>query len=106
MLEVDRGKLTEPLFVDFFKPYFAPVKEGILERFQKLAKAVDPQEKAGYHMCYGNYKQKHWLEPENVGLPVKLIDTLIDQVGPFYRVDYVHIPVPKNRIDLDYFLPL
>ena len=106
MLEIERGKLQESFFVEFFRPYFSPVREGILDRLKKLASAVNPQVEMGYHMCYGNYKQRHWLDPLSLDLPVDLANTLITQVGPMRSVNYVHMPVPKDRKDLDYVLPL
>lgn len=106
MLELERGKLKEPFFRDFFKPYFSPVKQGIMDRLERLAKAISPQVKMGYHMCYGNYKQKHWLEPENVDLLVDITNSLWDRFGHVHTIDYVHMPVPKYRTDAAYLEPL
>jgi hypothetical protein len=35
-------------------PWFAPVKEGIIERIQRLAAAVNHGVELGFHLCYGD----------------------------------------------------
>lgn len=106
MLELERGNLTEPFFLDFFQPYFNPVRQGIMDRFKRLASHVHPDALMGYHMCYGNYKQKHWLEPKNVDLLVSVANELAAEVAPIHSIDFFHMPVPKDRADVEYLQPL
>ncbi|KUJ19716.1 uncharacterized protein LY89DRAFT_705652 [Mollisia scopiformis] len=74
-----------------FKPYFEPVWDGILERIVTQSEAV--------HM--GN---KHFLEPQDLGLLAKLSSAILKNVKR--AVEWIHMPVPKDRGDLEYFKPL
>ncbi|KAK4495506.1 hypothetical protein PRZ48_013838 [Zasmidium cellare] len=107
MLEFDRGELQDPFFVDFFRPYFSPVREGILERFVRLAREIHPDVQMSLHLCYGNFRQKHWMEPKSLDLAVALTNDLQKAVAALHRsIDFVHMPVPKDRNDMVYFGPL
>ena len=48
-IEYEQGRLDDP----FFTPYFADVKQGILDRVARLASAVDVDVELGFHLCYG-----------------------------------------------------
>ncbi|KAF2163004.1 hypothetical protein M409DRAFT_26452 [Zasmidium cellare ATCC 36951] len=106
MLELDRGELTDLFFVEFFRPYFAPVRAGILERFERLAREVRPGVEMGVHLCYGNFRQRHWLEPKSLELVVSLTNDLQGAMALHRPVDFVHMPVPKERNDVACVLPL
>ena len=47
---------------------------------------------------------KHFKEPEDMGLLVKLANQLCHNVER--RIDWIHMPVPIDRNDADYFRPL
>jgi hypothetical protein len=68
--------LLEGVWVE---PWFSPLKQGILDRWLKLTAAVSPAIDMGFHFCYGLVKR---------------------------RVDYIHMPVPKDRDDAAYFASL
>ncbi|TVY35410.1 hypothetical protein LSUB1_G005310 [Lachnellula subtilissima] len=80
------------------------VKQGILERFARLAGAVDEGVKMGFHLCYGDAGHKHFSEPADMSVLVDMANELSSHAGR--GVDWVHVPVPKNRTDEAYFRPL
>lgn len=102
-LENERGRLPDP----FFKPHFSPVMEGVLERIQRVSDiAFIPAEvPLGFHLCYGDLGHKHFVEPEDLGLLVELANNIFERIQP-RPVDWVHMPVPKDRDDIAYFEPL
>ena len=79
------------------------------ERFPALAggawiDAVAGDVELGYHLCYGSQDHKHALEPRDLTACVTISNAVAAQLGR--RIDYVHMPVPRERSDDDYFKPL
>ena len=58
----------------------------------------------GLHLCYGDLGHKHFKEPEDLALVVRMANAGVAAVRR--RVDFVHMPVPRNRNDEAYFAPL
>lgn len=100
-LEYDRGRMTNP----FFKPYWSPVRQGLVDRVQRMCAIVPTNVPLGLHLCYGDLRHKHFIEPDNLGLCVEFSNELVKAIRP-HKVHWLHMPVPKNREDEDYFLPL
>lgn len=102
MLEYELGHTHDR----YWKPYFSPVKEGILQRLVRLAAAVAPDVEMGYHLCYGDMGRVHFVQPSDTSLLVELANAIVETIGPHHRIAYFHMPVPKDRADEGYFLPL
>ena len=101
-LEYEGGRIQDP----FFKPYFSSVKEGILERISRLSSAVNQDVQLGFHLCYGDRSHKHFVQPENAGLLVEVATSIVQRIGPQHPIEWIHLPVPKDRLDTAYFNPL
>jgi hypothetical protein len=84
--------------------WFENPLEGILERFVRLGNAVAPGVELGYHLCYGSQDHKHAVDPRDLGACVRLSNALAERVNR--RIDYIHVPVPRDRTDDAYFAPL
>lgn len=64
---------------------------------------VRPPAERGLHLCYGDYKHRHFKAPTDLGLLVRLTNAVAAAV-PF---DFVHMPVDReNGRTADYFVPL
>ncbi|KOC07621.1 hypothetical protein AFLA70_211g001981 [Aspergillus flavus AF70] len=59
----------------------------------------------GFHLCYGDLEGKHLIEPEDLGLLVESANDIVKAIRP-RTVNWVHMPVPKDRDDVAYFEPL
>lgn len=90
----------------YMKPYFAPVRSGILERLRRLATAVRADVELGNHLCYGDMGHAHFVQPDDMGLLVEMANAIVANIGPLHPVSYVHMPVPKDRTDEAFFTPL
>lgn len=101
-LEVDQGRLKDP----YFKAYFSPVKAGLFERLTRITKAVDAEVQLGFHLCYGDRAHMHFVQPADAKLLVEMANTVVQTLGPIHHVTYIHMPVPKDRIDEAYFKPM
>ena len=84
-----------------FEPWFDDVYDGIIERFVRCMKDVDDDVDMGLHLCYGDQGRKHFIEPKDTGLMVKVLRDVVGKVGR--RIDWVHMPVPKSRTDAEYY---
>lgn len=90
-----------------FKPFFSPVKEGILGRLSRLCASIPSDATLGFHLCYGDFLYKHFVEPENLAILVDLANNIIGKIGRrVHSVEWIHMLIPKDRTDAAYFEPL
>jgi hypothetical protein len=76
----------------------------ILDRLVRLGNHVPEGVELGYHLCYGDFGHRHVLEPEDTRLMVGLTNRLSQRIGR--SIQWVHMPVPRERSDDAYFAPL
>jgi hypothetical protein len=85
-------------------------KQDIAAALVRLAALVPEPIQLGYHLCYGDAppepgaKGKHFVEPADTALLVEIANAVEKDAGR--PVDWIHMPVPINRDDEDYFAPL
>ncbi|PSK48639.1 hypothetical protein B9Z65_50 [Elsinoe australis] len=91
-------------YAPHFEPYYEPIFEGITSRLAELIDSIDEQVEVGMHICYGDIQNKHFKEPEDTGLMVKLANAVLKDTKR--EVNWIHMPVPKERDDDPYFAPL
>ena len=83
---------------------FTPAHDGVVKRLARLAGAVPEPVQLGFHLCYGDSGHKHFKEPDDTALMVKVAnDTLARSPR---SVQWLHLPVPRGRNDDAYFAPL
>jgi SAM-dependent methyltransferase len=87
-----------------FPVWFGDVKGGILERLLRLARHVPPDVQLGYHFCYGDAQHRHYKEPADAGRLVEVANALAASLGR--ALNWVHLPVPRDRVDEAYYAPL
>ena len=76
----------------------------LVERLGRLGDAVPAEVELGYHLCYGDMNHRHWKEPEDTAVLVRIANAIAATVSR--RIDWIHIPVPVDRDDDAYFAPL
>jgi len=83
---------------------YAHVKAGIIEQLVRLGNQVPGDIELGYHLCYGDAGHKHFVEPEDT---TKLVDIANSIAAGLKRsLNWISMPVPRNRSDNAYFAPL
>lgn len=87
-----------------FPAWFDDVKGGILERLLRLSRQVPPSVELGYHFCYGDVQHRHYKEPADAGKLVEVANALAASLGR--PLNWVHLPVPRDRVDEAYYAPL
>lgn len=84
--------------------HYDDIFEGTIQRIQHLCRAIPDACDLGFHLCYGDPGHKHILEPTNLATGVKFANAICRVATR--TVDWVHMPVPRDRSDVDYFSPL
>ena len=89
------------LWEGLLESYFSPMKQGITDRISELINLVPDGVEVGMHLCYGNYKDRHFKEPEDVANMVELTNRVM--AGLHRELTWLHMPVPVERDDESYF---
>ena len=92
--------VLEGLFPVWFEEPF----ETIATQLAGLAELIPNAVEVGFHFCYGDAGNKHFKEPEDMTLLVNLANRATELCGR--SIQWIHMPVPIDRIDDDYFKPL
>lgn len=83
--------------------------EDNLERFtfasiSRLCDAVPEPAEVGLHLCYGDPGHKHIVEPKDMQILVAMANGI--SAAKARPLNWIHMPVPKERDDLAYFTAL
>lgn len=70
----------------------------------RIGNAVPKGMELGYHLCYGSPKDEHLVQPKDAATMVSLIAEVLREVKR--PIEFFHLPVPKQRIDADFYKPL
>ena len=87
-----------------FPTFLENKQSDILERLIRLGQAIPDEVEVGYHLCYGDSGHKHFVEPTDTAILVLVANGLAQNLNR--TLNWIHLPVPKNRIDESYYLPL
>jgi hypothetical protein len=88
----------------FMRSLFANMHAEIMRRMKRIAEAVPNDVELGFHLCYGDWEAKHFIEPIDIAKLVEFANALGATVQR--PIAYVHMPVPVDRSDDSYFRPL
>ena len=84
--------------------WFDPPKPGIADRLIRVGNHVPASIEMGYHLCYGSFGGKHFVEPKDMAAMVDLTNRVA--AGMTRDLHWIHMPVPVGRDDDAYFAPL
>ncbi|WP_431277321.1 hypothetical protein [Leifsonia poae] len=85
-------------------PWFDDVLGGVVERAARQAAAVPADVEVGYHLCYGDVEEAHFVQPTDAG---NLADVITGVLAASPRaITWFHLPVPIERDDEAFFTPL
>ena len=92
------------LFEDYFPHRPVNYKEQVFAELARLGNAVPETVDLGYHLCYGSPRDEHLVMPQGTEILVEIAGGIVD--GLNRRLDFIHMPVPQDRTDREYFRPL
>lgn len=88
-------------YYDFQPDYY---KEEIFGVLGLVGNAVPEPAELGYHLCYGSPKDEHLIQPKDTANMVEMTHGIIAAVNR--SIQFIHLPVPKDRTDDAYYAPL
>ena len=92
------------LFEDYFSHRPDNYKQQVYDELARLGARVPEAVELGYHLCYGSPADEHLVMPRDMGILVEISNGLAASLER--RLDFLHLPVPKDRTDGGYFRPL
>jgi hypothetical protein len=92
------------VFERYFPTRPADYKERTFALLERLGDAVPAAVEMGYHLCYGSPADQHLVMPKDTAILVEISQAIAARVKR--RVDFLHLPVPRERADAAYFAPL
>lgn len=84
--------------------YIQDIDNEINQILVRIASVVPEPVELGFHLCYGDAGHKHFCEPRDMGKLVEVSNGLIKNINR--PLDWIHMPVPINRSDVEYYKPL
>lgn len=92
------------VFENYFPGRPADYKREVFDGLARLGNLVPDGVELGFHLCYGSPADEHLVQPKDAGILVELMNGIGE--GVRRRIDFLHIPVPKDRTDDAFFAPL
>jgi hypothetical protein len=92
------------VFEDYFPTRPADYKERVFALLGRLGDAVPASVDMGYHLCYGSPADQHLVMPKDAAILAEIGQAIAARVRR--RVDFLHLPVPRERDDAAYVAPL
>jgi len=92
------------VFENYFKDRPADYKKQTFDMLARLGDSVPAGVELGYHLCYGSPADEHLVQPKNAAILVEMMEGIA--AATRRRIDFFHIPVPKERTDEGYYMPL
>ncbi len=84
--------------------WFDDVWAGTSERLARQIDRVPADVEVGVHLCYGDVAEKHFVEPRDTGNLVRFANLVVEAADR--PLGWLHLPVPIERDDDEYFAPL
>ena len=92
------------VFEDYFNARPTDYKEQIFQELARIGGQVPTEVELGYHLCYGSPADEHLIMPKDMSILVEISNGIFSMAPR--RIDFLHLPVPKDRTDAAYFEPL
>jgi hypothetical protein len=98
---------TEMLMLDgqpqSWFPKVGDSAEEIMARMKRLCAQIPDDVELGFHLCYGDFGAKHFLEPIDATAMVEAANGIVKAVRR--PIAYFHFPAPVSRTDEAYYKP-
>lgn len=94
----------ETAFGAQFSAWWADAWAGVIDRAVEQAAQVPADVELGFHLCYGDANEEHFIEPTDSANLVKFGNALFATAPR--PITWLHLPVPIERDDDAYYAPL
>jgi hypothetical protein len=79
-------------------------EQVLLPPLGRLCDAIPSDVEVGIHLCYGDFDAKHFVDPIDAEKMVELANAIANAAK--HPLAWVHLPVPIDRDDDEFFVPL
>ena len=86
------------------EPWWDDVLDGVSARLVAAAAHVPADVPVGFHLCYGDVEEAHFVQPKDAGVLAGVVRGVLARSPR--PLAYFHLPVPIDRDDAAYFAPL
>ncbi|MGH7112252.1 MAG: hypothetical protein ACREFK_17725 [Stellaceae bacterium] len=88
----------------YYEPGPIDFRDETIAVLREIGNAVPQGVELGYHFCYGSPADEHCVQPKDMGIMVEMANAIA--AGLARPIEFLHMPVPKDRTDDAYFAPL
>jgi hypothetical protein len=92
---------TQPIAYETADP---AARRAIIDEMARLSDHVPAGVELGYHLCYGDFEHRHPVQPPSLAVCVEIANGITEAASR--PIDWVHMPVPRDRDDVAYVAPL
>ena len=92
------------VFENYFPSRPADYRTRIFALLERMGAAVPGEVELGYHLCYGSPADQHLVMPKDAAILTEIARAILERARR--PVDFLHLPVPRERDDAGYFAPL
>jgi hypothetical protein len=92
------------VFEGYFEDRPASYKEDVAAELARLGNCLPADIECGYHLCYGSPRDEHLVLPRDAGILREITEAIV--AGLKRPLNFIHMPVPRDRSDDAYFAPL
>lgn len=92
------------IYEDYFPVRPQDYKAQIMAQLARLGRRVPEDVELGYHLCYGTPTDEHLVMPADMAILVEMANGIVSTLDR--RLDFMHMPVPRERSDDAYFAAL
>ncbi len=104
-LSIQWDVLQEIMVWENYYGYRSPdYQDEIVSVLKRISDAVPAAVDLGFHYCYGSPKDEHLIQPRDTNVMVELTNLVVPKLGR--PLNFIHLPVPKGRVDDGYYRPL
>jgi hypothetical protein len=79
-------------------------RQGMIDQMISYAEPVAGGVELGYHLCYGDWEHRHTVEPKDASILMEMANAV--SAGVTRPIAWFHLPVPRDRSDDAFFVPL
>lgn len=88
----------------YYEPGPVDFRTETIAVLAQIGDAVPAAIELGYHLCYGSPADEHMVQPKDAAIMVAMTNAIAARVKR--SIQFFHLPVPKNRTDDAFFVPL
>ena len=88
----------------YYEPGPVDFRTETIDVLAQIGDAVPSAIELGYHLCYGSPADEHMVQPKDAAIMVAMTNAIAARVKR--PIQFFHLPVPKNRTDDAFFVPL